>query len=371
MRLSKFTDLSRGLAIVLLAVAPSIAVANKSMNVCVQAQLAISGFSPGVIDGRIGPDTKVAAKNLLDTAPVLADLPELSSETSYDWCRALGKVDERLKGFWPAKIESQTWLSEPIKDSAAKETLDGALDAVGRYFAKTYGRELVGGFAFLAGESPGELESEAERRRRAAGKNWTALFPVDGMPCPERIKLSTVGFRDMLLLCWGKTAQYDSAWQTQYTTILTSTFAREYVHALQSDLSRLDSRQTLPSGEYAVGPQWLSLGSSIMFESEFKGAELPLEDLHMQLSGVQVPLRDLHERVDQGAPLDTARLAAHLLGARYGRQSLFDFYDNLRSAESWDSAFQSTFDLPLTEFETRFEVLREDLSEAMRFSQGQ
>lgn len=360
----------RGLAVTLLACAPTFGLADKAMTVCVQAQLAISGFSPGVIDGRIGPQTITAAQNLRGSATGLADLPELSVETSYDWCRSLGALDARLKGFWPARIESQTWLPEPIRETPGQDTLKIAVNTVAGYFAQTYERELVSEFVVLGAEAAVDLEREAERRRRNAGKDWAALFATSGMACPVQNELSVLGFRDMILLCWGETAQYDAAWITRYTNLMTTKLARHYVYALQSDLSGASRRALLPSGEDAAGPQWLRDGSAAMFEAEFSGGEPSTEALFNVVEGRSVALSELHLQVQTETEAAAARLAVHLLGARFRRDSIFTFFDRLRGAQSWDAAFQATFDMPLAAFEAEFETLCQDLPKAIRFSQG-
>lgn len=370
MHRNTFTRHTLGLAVLLLGLSTLSATADRAMAVCVQAQLAISGFSPGVIDGRLGPNTSSAVKALKASASDLSALPELSDSTTYDWCRTLGLRDQRLAAFWPSRITSKIWLPAEIDTGLVRGTVSEALTVVQGFFETRYDQAVVGDFALLAGERPDDLEAEAIRLRTSKGEDGSGLFPEDKMVCPEAGGLSAVGFRDMLLLCWGFAGPYDPVWQAKYNEILVYALSREYVHAVQNDLSGLNVQQTLPSGEYTAGPRWLAAGSALVFQDEFRGAETDIASVQASLSDEAGGLAALRSAVGSEANENLARFAARLLGERYGRARLFDYFASLRQAESWDSAFEETFGMSLLAFEAEFETLRRDPAAAERFAQG-
>lgn len=370
MHRNNFTKRCLGPALLVLGLSALPAMADRAMAVCVQAQLAISGFSPGVIDGRLGPKTRSAIKALKASAPDLPELPELNEATSYEWCRALGRMDDRLAAFWPARMAQSLKVPAETGSELARTTLRGSFEAVQTFFETTYAQSIVGRFTVLGGDTPQALSREAERLRKADGADWEGLFPQNDMVCPAPGGLSAVGFRDMLLLCWGQTVAYDAAWQERYKELLSYALAREYGSAVLNDLAGLSQRQTLPSGEYTVGPRWLAAGAALLFQADFEGDATKLADLEDTLPDTPSGLVALRDSVGSGDEEAMARFAAQLLAERYGRARLFEYFEALRSANAWNGAFEATFGMRLEAFEANFDAMRQDPGGAERFVQG-
>lgn len=329
---------------------------------CVQAQLGQGGDASA-----LGPATLQAAANLDPD-----DLPPLTERTAYDWCRALGESDPDLRALWPGLSADTTWVP-PDRVGAGLETVARqALADARAYVRGQYGLEIVGSYTFLTGTESDELEAAAKAHRQAQGRRASGLFRTSPMPCGTDHAPRAIAFRDMALFC-GADVRHDSDWVAANQTWWTRTFVHEYVHGLQNELAGTLHRGRLPSGERALGPKWLVEGAAEVIEEEFYATQTRFKERSIgrhkrKTALIDTSLGDLHDHVRSTADYDVSQFAADLLGARYGRAALFDYFEALRGANSWAQAFDETFDMPLETFEAEFETLRRDLVAAYTFA---
>jgi hypothetical protein len=356
-----------GVVAVMLALMPAGAMAERAMAVCVQAQLAISGFSPGVIDGLIGPATQEAVKGLRASTPDFDALPDLTVATSYDWCRAFGQRDPRLQQFWPVAVREKLRLDAAL----APEQRDAAMQAYEMariYFFEEYDRDLVGDMPFIVAPDAGAALKAAGDIRRNKGAELGA--ELAGFDCADGAGLQSAVLRDMAVFCMGQMEEQGAG---RIDDVFMRSFVRAFAGALMHDLSGLNQRRALPSSEIAAGPAWLTMGATGVFEADFatqilqEDAPEP-EKLAQALAGLDRPLSEY--RTGEAGPVEAFEAAVYLLAERFGRDKLFDFFDAQREADSLTGAFQNVFGVPLDAFEAEVDALSSDPDAVSRFQQG-
>lgn len=357
-------------ALLLAAILPGAALAQGYVT-CVQAQLAALGYGVGAGDGVLGPATLKASRAVQGD-----DLPALSERTAYDWCLLLSERDVTLRAHWPS-VRNDVFVLPPALAGTPAETLSRNAHADARgFFLQNYGLELVGDFAFVVGDTAQSVESRAIKVRRQRGGTDTLGFATNPMPCGVDGGLRAIAFRDMALFCWGPDGAYDAAWLERHQVRYARSFVHEYAHGLQNELAGVHGRARLPGGGYVVGPSWLVEGAAETLEEEYyarvtRFKERSLGRQRKIILGNDTPLTALRRRVTLGSDYDVAQYAAFLLGERFGRAAFFDYFENVRSADSWDDAFRTTFNMSLDAYEREFQTLRTDLVAAYRFAKGE
>ena len=355
---------------ILAAILPQFALAQGYVG-CVQSQLDALGHDVGPVDGRLGPRSLRAS-----SAAQADDLPPLTKLTAYDWCRGLSERDIALRAHWPSLKRDVLVIPPDMLGTAAEDLSRTAHEDARAFFLARYGLELVGSFGFLVGDQSETLENAALAFRNAKNEPNNFRFDADPMPCSTNTIPRAIAFRDMALFCWMPVDAYDAEWAARNKDLYTRSFVHEYAHGLQNELSGANARARMPSGEPVLGPKWLVEGAAETVEEEHyalvtRYSERSLGRQRKIILGIDTPLSSLRNRVSIGSDYDVSQFAAFLLGERFGRDALFDYFDALRRADSWDAAFRATFDMPLAAFEDEFQTLRTDLVAAYKFGKGE
>lgn len=334
---------------------------------CVTAQLAHLGHSVDADPTVIGPRTAEAA-----AAITRDDLPELTPHSAAIWCKELGLSDASLAAFWPSRRADLIVVPPTLSGGGLETIMRHGVAESRAYFATLYGQHLVGSFSFIAGPSAQDLHDAAKSLRAPTA----VLDALRTTPCGSETNPRAVAFRDFAVFCAAPSAVYDAAWVEQNQTWWTRIIAHEFVHGLQGELAGVHTRPVLPSGERTLGPKWLVEGAAEVFEEEFfasrtRFTERSVGTHRRVVKQDAVPLASLRARVRSTAEYDVGQYAADLLGSRFGRAALFEYFAALRTADSWTFAFEATFGMPLAEFEAMFETMRDDLVAAYRFAEGE
>ncbi|MEP4247051.1 hypothetical protein [Tateyamaria sp.] len=357
-------------AVTLAAILPHQASAQGYVD-CIQAQLNALGHDVGQIDGQLSAEGLVASQSVQGD-----DLPPLTQRTAFEWCRGLSEKDVSLRAYWPALDPDIVVVPKALIGTAAEDLSRRAHADARSFFLGQYGLELVGGFAFIVGDQAATVQDAAIDLRTKRNGSTRLGFEKNPMPCGTDGGLRAIAFRDMALFCWGADGEYDAAWADEHRYFYTRSFVHEYAHGLQNELSGVDARPILPSGERTLGPKWLVEGAAETVEEEYYAAvtrfsERSLGRQRKIILGNDTPLSALRDKVTIGSDYDVSQFAVFLLGERFGRAALFEYFSNLRYADSWDEAFRATFDMSLDAFEEEYQTMRSNLVPAYRFGKGE
>ncbi|MEL6884447.1 MAG: hypothetical protein AAFP87_08060 [Pseudomonadota bacterium] len=337
---------------------------------CVQNQLAELGHDPGPADGQPGPATAAAAALHQDGGETL---PPLRTDTAQIWCRALGMTAPALQAHWPARQDDLIWVPDDLRNGPGFAILENARDAARAFYLERYGHQIAGDFAILGGDDPRALEQAALARRKTTGRSTRDMFRTP-MQCGSQRAPRARAYRDMAMLCWAAPPAYDAGWRAANQVWWARIVVHEYLHGIQNELLGGDFRRRLPSGQRALGPMWLVEGAAEVFEEEYFALHSRFNEYsigtHTRRARESIKrLADMHQRV-VGRDYDVAQFAAHLLGERFGRKALIDYFGALQTSDSWDAAFRKTFGMSLDAFEQEFETMRSNLVLSYTFAKG-
>ncbi len=357
-------------AVLLLALSVNPALAQGYVR-CLEEQLAHLGKDTGVIDDQIGAATLRAATEIAPN-----DLPPLTARTAFVWCQALGRSDPDLRAYWPALADDPVRMPPNLVGTVLQTVTIRAVDQSRQFFHDRYDHDLVGGFAFIAGTTAAQVETAAMALRLERGGDASRMFSAEPMPCGSSDVLRAIAFRDMALFCAAAPPAYDDAWVSKNQRHWSRVLVHEYAHGLQNELAGVHAGPRLPSGEHTLGPKWLVEGSAEVFEEEFyatitRFSERSIGKHTRIMRSIDTPLNALRDKVSSTPDYDVSQYAADLLGQRFGRAALLDYFAALRNATSWDDAFKVTFGMSIDEYEARFEDLRDSLVAAHAFGKGQ
>ena len=355
---------------------------------CVQNQLIALEQTPGKADGLIGPKTLAAATQLKNDRADWAGLqllPDLSSETARNWCKALPFYKTDLVAFHPAELRTRV-RSESMAGPVGQQLLVSRFNDVARFFETRYDIALPEQPVVVAAD---DSFSMAEMMRGEIRIQNRPELPGLGLAlraaqvCRGSDGTGGLTYYDVVGLCWqpptGESPSQLARWARRAKPRVGATLAHEYMHYVQfSVINQSVDDDVLSWEQLLASPFWLFEGTATYVGLEYEvdranNLRAPtlreqvksLSDLNSSINDLRLPPPYLGEEHYQ-----QSYFAVDLLVRRTDDSALFDYWRSLGAGLSHDAAFETTFGLSLEEFESRFPGVLKTAKAARRFANG-
>lgn len=343
---------------------------------CVQNQLTALGHDPGPIDGFMGRRTRGAALEFAqsdDRQKVRVGLPDLTTTTALTWCRELAAAFATVAKFKPAVQLSVIKAEDGMHRRAA---LVESFRTASSFFYRRYGIRTASRVDLGGSDDPRVLAQYAKELMALRGGRSDKRLQTAQKHCREEDdSIGAFTYRDQIFLCWAGAESYDLEWYQSHIKRFERIMVHEYMHHVQNELTNtkaIDYRRR--NERRRLGPEWLAEGSAMVMELEFSlKAKAPRTTISVAQNYIQShkdKLRDMraYGSVDEVPSYEVSFVATWLLAQRAGMGSMFDYWRRIGAGDSWETAFEGTFGLPLDTFEAEFQTLRQDFDAAVAFA---
>lgn len=350
----------------------------RDMVRCVQNQLTDLGADPGPADGSIGPRTRQAAQEVLQSHPLrslLGDMPRLDRYAAVTWCRELPRLSRETGRHRPFLAE-QVYAVEGDATGAQRDLLDRTVNNVTNFFRGRHGVQIISRLEIAAASDDATILRLLEQlptrgpRMRESAVRWTK------MACGRDRVITGFAMGNVLLFCWPGTERFDDAWSDSLALRLGRVMVHEMTHILQSELSHEILPQPGRSAHQSNrGPDWLVEGAAEVLADQYIGirrGEPFARAFRFDLTN-DTPLRDLHKNLSVATKraYGVANLAVLVLARRHGYPALFEYWREIGRSRSTDTAFEHAFGITLAAYEKTFEALRDDPAALLAYADGE
>ena len=304
-----------------------------------------------------------------------ADPHKVSDRAQTVLCRELGAVQPDLKQYWPSQTESvAVHTSEDIDDPTIMVFRQHGLNAL-EEIKRDYGVELAYPIHIILGYTKDgiwQAHKEAfpsNARKNDFDSNFDAVCSgsSDGgfavynsiVMCPLNVGQDYDPFQKFV---------DDSKVETAFT--VESTFFHEFFHVAQNELMGDSWYCDVSSGRCKNNEAaWLSEGSAEFFmtresyrhywgaATEYAGYSVLVPSQLNQLNSDRAYNRNADSIYMLG------QSAIYFLMMDHDKQTIVQFYKNMRKAATWEDAFEATFDESVEDFYVRFGELDKNVAQ--------
>ncbi|WP_420327463.1 hypothetical protein [Mameliella sp.] len=351
---------------------------------CVQRQLATLGIDPGENDGTSGAGTRQALAEFMrglvgeDVQAIFAGLPDFSERAAVGWCREIGGYAPQAAALMPSS-EPPLILTAPNIPDEVRGYIQRSYDDAREMFAQEYGITTASKPVLIVAFGRDDLEK-------------LLLEPVAGIPdlsvsaaretaddlCIGVERVMGSAYRNRIALCMppehlDSVTSYD-IWRGRYQYVM----LHEYMHHVQREML-YDKVAYDETGRRRMGPLWMVEGSAYLAQIKSRGGptrevSVPmLAALRARDEEEAVPLDYIRKKqsVRSDGEYAASNLAVAVLALRYGEDRMVEFWRVAGEMDDWEPAFETVYDMKMTDFEGLFEELRHDQGKLLKFARGQ